>query len=83
MDKVAHFLACVLISLVVAIIFEKTTVGTPWAYAFMGAFAAVLVGIFKEIFDFLYGDHFDAHDLLADFIGAVIGFLLTAILLHF
>lgn len=82
MDKVAHFLACVLVTLVVAIVFEKTTVGlSSFAYAFMGAFAAIVVGIIKEVVDFLSGERFDTHDLLADIIGAVAGFILAAVLI--
>lgn len=81
-DKVAHFLACVLVTLIVAIIFEKTTAGLPSvSYAFMGAFASIVAGVIKEAVDFLSGEEFDTHDLLADLIGAVFGFFLAAVLL--
>ena len=82
MDKVGHFLACVLVTLVVAIIFEKTTAGLPsLAYAFMGAFAAIVAGVIKEVADFLSGERFDMQDLIADATGAVAGFVLAAVLL--
>ena len=82
MDKVAHFLACVLVTLVVAIVFEKTTAGlSSLAYAFMGAFAAIVAGVIKEAADLLSGERFDLHDLIADVIGAVTGFILAAVLI--
>ena len=82
MDKVAHFLACVLVTLVVAIVFEKTTAGlSSLAYAFMGAFAAIVAGVIKEVADFLSGERFDMQDLIADATGAVAGFVLAAVLL--
>ena len=81
-DKVAHFLACMLIVFVVGLVFAKTTEGTsPCANAFMGMFAAILFGIFKEVVDFLSGESFDPDDLIADTIGAVFGFILAALLL--
>ncbi len=80
-DKVCHFLAGILVCLVVAFTFAKVD---PWysdvTYAGMGLCGAVLVGIAKEGLDF-----FDSHedcafsfaDLLATVLGGALGFLMV------
>lgn len=46
----------------------------------LGVFSFV-VGILKEVYDATHGERFDLHDLLADFVGVVIGVVIILILL--
>ena len=70
-DKYVHFIACMIISLVVA---NALPLGNVPGAA-IGVLAAVLIGCVKEWVD----DHVDKDDIRADIIGAVLGGLLSLI----
>lgn len=75
-DKVIHLLVCMVIVMVIGrgdmLIWHRPMM-VAVAIAF---FAALFIGIAKELIDFFRGGWFDAKDLLFDFVGAVIGGLL-------
>lgn len=73
-DKWLHGVACFAIVAVVALIFKGTMGESNVICAFCGWIAAIVLGLFKEIIDFFRGGEFDAGDLIADVIGAVLGF---------
>lgn len=73
-DKWLHGVACFAIVAVVALIFKGTMGESNIVCATCGIIAALVVGIAKEAIDFFRGGKFDAGDLVADIIGAVIGF---------
>lgn len=72
---------CVLITIVGATIFSKTTDISITISALCGMFCAGVCGVLKEVIDFLRGGLFDTEDLIADGIGMVIGFLLVLFVL--
>lgn len=63
-DKVMHAEACALISSVVSVYAHN---------ALIGAIAAIVVGVMKELYDKSTGEEFDCKDLVADVVGAVFG----------
>lgn len=72
-DKVKHFIACLAISAVAAII--QSVAGANYLQSFVaGVIAGGAIGIGKE-----YGDqcssigHWDWSDILADLLGAIVG----------
>ena len=76
-DKYVHLLAGLLIGFLGSLLFAATTKnGTEVAYAFCGWFAAVLIGLFKEVVDFFRDKPFDAKDWLFTAVGGVIGALM-------
>lgn len=70
-DKYVHVIACLIISLVVARIVPFGTLLS----AAHGLLAAMLIGLAKEWVD----DEFDWGDIKADFVGALLGALLSLI----
>ena len=70
-DKYVHFIACMIISLVVA---DALPLGNVLG-AVVGVLVAVIAGFVKEWMD----DHVDKDDIRADIIGAVAGGLLSLI----
>lgn len=70
-DKYVHFIACMVISLVVA---NVLPFGNIYG-AVSGVLVAIAAGLVKERFD----DHVDGKDIKADIIGAVVGGLLSLI----
>lgn len=63
-DKVMHAEACALISSVVSVYAHN---------ALIGAIAAIVVGVLKELYDKSTGEEFDWKDLAADAADAVFG----------
>ena len=63
-DKVMHAEACALISSVVSVYAHNVLIG---------AIAAIVVGVLKELYDKSTGEEFDWKDLAADVVGAVFG----------
>ena len=63
-DKVMHAESCAFIAAVV----------TAYTHnALIGAIAAIVVGVLKELYDKSTGEEFDWKDLAADAVGAVFG----------
>lgn len=82
LDKVCHFLACIVIAIVFSAIILHTTMGaTLLVSATCGLIAAMMCGVFKEVFDFVRGGTIDGKDLLADLIGSIIGAALSMLIL--
>lgn len=63
-DKVMHAETCALISSVVSVYAHNVLIG---------AIAAIVVGVLKELYDKSTGEEFDWKDLAADAVGAVFG----------
>ena len=63
-DKVMHAETCALISSVVSVYAHN---------ALIGAIAAIVVGLLKELYDKSTGEEFGCKDLAADVVGAVFG----------
>lgn len=63
-DKVMHLEACALISSVVSVYVHNVLIG---------AIAAIVVGVLKELYDKSTGEEFDWKDLAADVVGAEFG----------
>ena len=74
-DKVAHFGVCLTIVVVVSACF-RNLLGTV-----LGMIAALVVGLGKEIYDKVKGGPFSLADLVADFIGCVVGAVCCIIML--
>lgn len=79
-DKIKHFAVCMLVSLSVSLL--EMLIGARFAqYAIAGFSAGVAIGIGKE-----YGDHcaagnkWDWYDLIADTLGAIVGFSILSLL---
>ena len=77
-DKWVHLVGCMLLTFVVG-------QGVYWLSdmalaecAGIGATAAMTAGFFKEWIDEFRGGELDYHDLVADFIGCMIGLTVTA-----
>lgn len=82
MDKVAHFFAVAVFSIVISLIFSKLDAGdSSWVYAAEGAFAGIMLAIGKEVFDFFNDRPFDGKDILAGVVGCVVAFLGVGLLL--
>lgn len=82
LDKVCHFLACVLIAIIFSAIILHTTVGvTVLIASICGLIAAIICGILKEVYDVINGGIFDTKDLLADLIGAIVGALMALLII--
>lgn len=63
-DKVMHAEACAFVASVVSVYTHN---------ALIGAIAAIVVGVLKELYDKSTGEEFDWKDLAADVVGAVFG----------
>lgn len=81
-DKVCHFCACVVISIIFGTIIFRTTEGaTPLVGAGCGFSAAFITGVLKEYYDRASGKgKFDLKDLLADVLGGLVGSILLVLL---
>ena len=76
-DKWAHLLTCLLITFVVGQgvhIFSDYDMATCAA---IGGVTAMILGCAKEAFDEFRGGEVDYKDLVADFIGCLLGLLVT------
>ena len=72
-DRVAHCLVCVLVTVVTALLLGKTEPETPsWLLGMEGAVTGLCLGYAKEKMDV----RFDGGDFAADCAGCVLGWLL-------
>jgi len=74
LDKWMHGVACFFICAVVALAVYGIWEDPKPVCGFIGWIAAMCAGLAKELVDFFRGNKFDINDLIADFIGATIGF---------
>lgn len=81
MDKIVHSCVCLIIALFVGLFSGAFFENGSWECAFIGGMTAFLAGLVKELADFFWNKPFDLKDLLADFVGAVIGFVFVGLLL--
>ena len=78
-DKMLHFTTCLLIGFWAAKGMQLLT-GSKHISFLIGTFAAVIVGVWKEISDASKpDDYFDPKDLLADMWGAAIGAAMASV----
>ena len=76
-DKYVHLLACLLITFVVGQGVHLFSCYDMAACAAIGGVTAMILGCAKEAFDEFRGGEVDYKDLAADFIGCLIGLLVT------
>ena len=78
-DKMLHFTTCLLIGFWATKGMQLLT-GSKHISFLIGAFAAIIVGVWKEISDASKpDDYFDPKDLLADMWGAAIGAAMASV----
>ena len=70
-DKKLHFLAGVIICVLVALIFKSPM---------YGLIASVIAGIGKEIYDYYDYGKFDFADALATFVGGICGYIVGVLI---
>lgn len=76
-NKYVHLVVGLLIGFLGSLLFAATTKnGTEVAYAFCGWFAAMLIGLLKEVVDFFRDKLFDAKDWLFTAVGGAVGAIL-------
>lgn len=76
-NKWVHLVVGLLIGFLGSLLFAATTKnGTEVAYAFCGWFAAMLVGLLKEVVDFFRDKPFDGRDWLFTAVGGAVGAVL-------
>ena len=79
-DKVLHFETCCLITMVVAL-FNMNVLGLGTTASSVSAcMISVIVGIFKEVYDYNTYCLFDNKDIIADVFGAFAGFLIIILI---
>lgn len=73
-DKLLHFIICAVIAILTGLISHYLLNHPVTSSLFVGVFAALFVGICKELYDvFVEGHSWEKGDLVADLAGAVIG----------
>lgn len=72
-DKVCHYLVCLLISLLTILTMTMIIGITAWISGIIGFIISGIIGILKEAYDSKHGGIFDKKDLLADIIGGISG----------
>lgn len=85
LDKWLHIIVCAVIACAVALL-DVAEFDRPIAVASaIGAIAAFLIGLLKEIvWDFILGKGTaDVNDLIADFVGSLIGFIFVWVSMGF
>lgn len=78
-DKICHYLACTLISLIITLTLGLIFGATLWLSALIGIVIGIIIGVIKEIYDSKHGGIFDLEDLLADIAGSASGTLIGTI----
>lgn len=76
-DKWVHLLTCLLITFVVGQGVHLFSCYDMAVCAAIGGIAAMIIGCLKEAFDEFKGGEVDYKDLAADFIGCLIGLIVT------
>ena len=70
-DKVCHYLICVLISLLITLTMGLIF-GIPlWISGIIGLIIGIVAGVIKEIYDSRHKGKFDKKDLIADIFGSI------------
>lgn len=81
-DKVCHYLVCLLISLL-TILTMTMIIGIPaWISGIVGCIASIIIGVLKEIYDSKHGGIFDKKDLTFDIIGSMSGTVIGIIFIN-
>lgn len=76
-DKWVHLLTCLLITFVVGQGVHLFSCYDMAICAAIGGIAAMIIGCLKEVLDEFRGGEVDYKDLAADFIGCLIGLIVT------
>lgn len=73
-DKLLHFIICAAIAILTGLISHYLLNHANLESAFVALFAALFIGVCKEMYDvFIEGHSWEKGDLLADVAGAIIG----------
>lgn len=78
-DKVCHYLVCLLISLLTILTMSMLMGVSTWISGIVGFIITVIIGILKEVYDSKHGGIFDKRDLTADIIGGISGTVIGVI----
>ena len=82
LDKVAHSSISAILVIVISWIFLSTTTGgTVLVSAVCGIIGTLLIGVLKEVADFMRGGSIDLKDIMADFVGSILGGFLVLLIL--
>lgn len=82
LDKVAHTSISAILVIVISWIFLSTTTGcTVLVSAVCGIIGTLLIGVLKEVADFMRGGSIDLKDMMADFVGSILGGFLVLLIL--
>ena len=82
LDKVAHTSISAILVIVISWIFLSNTAGcTVLVSAVCGIIGTLLIGVLKEVADFMRGGSFDLKDMMADFVGSILGGFLVLLIL--
>lgn len=73
-DKLLHFIICAVIAILTGLVSHYLLQHPVSSSLFSGFFAAIFIGVCKEMYDvFIEGHSWEIGDLLADVAGAIIG----------
>lgn len=78
-DKVCHYLVCLLISLLTILTMSMLMGVSTWISGIVGFIITVIIGILKEVYDSKHGGIFDKRDLTANIIGGISGTVIGVI----
>lgn len=78
-DKICHYLVCLLISLVIILSMNMLIGVSLWLSGIIGLAISMVIGVLKEIYDSKHGGIFDKQDLAADIIGGMSGTIIGII----
>lgn len=81
LDKVCHFCICLILALCFAYLILQIFNFPLALCAWFGFVGSMSIGALKEIYDLKRGNIFDSKDLLADWLGASVGFIMAIIML--
>ena len=78
LDKVAHFVVGLIITIVLAIVIKSVNEGTAGIMCgILAGIVTMCLGVAKEVWDKFRGTGFDLQDLLADFCGCVVAVIFS------
>ena len=78
LDKVAHFVVSLILTIVLAIVIKSVNEDTAgYLCGIFGACVTMCIGVAKEVWDEFRGTGFDLMDLVADLGGCVVAMIFS------